>query len=358
MNEPRPKKSITLPLTLLVLLCLVLAAVVANIVYLRAHQKPAEARLATPTPEAFQKQTPEPSRAADVPVETATPVPAAESSEPPVWQFDSNDERFWKEDAIWLSGSYRSPDLSVTVETVVDTETFHRRVTYYVADIYVRDVTHIQTASCRGDCKLAGHGDVEKAAKRVNALVAISGDYCGFHRDSLVIRNGTVYRKSVRTDMDVCLLLRDGTMETVLARNVNLKKILEKDPWQAWQFGPALTNSDGSVRSVFPDSSLNPRNPRSCIGYVEPGHYKFVVVDGRQKQSRGVTLKELAVLMNSLGCCVSFNLDGGNSAHFFWEDTIFSNPSGGGREISDIIYVAKEEFPASVYYHGKDGLHL
>ena len=90
---------------------------------------------------------------------------------------------------------------------------------------------------------------------------------------------------------------------------------------------------------------------------VQGGSGLFVVADGRQKESRGLTLSELAALMETLGCRSAFNLDGGASAHFYWNDEIYSNPSKGGRNISDIIYVEKESYPDSDFFHGKDGMH-
>ncbi len=351
------KKSSLLPLILLIVLCLALSAIVYDILRLHRAYTAYVPYYATPAPTATQKAlslSPSPETTARA---TFSPVPAADATpEPAARQFNTDTDRFWTEGALTRLDDYRSPTLSVRVDTVVDSTTFSRLVTYYVADIYVSDVTAVRTASCKGDFSRTGHGSVEQTAKNVNALVAISGDYYGFHRDSLVIRNGEIYRKSIRDDMDVCLLLRDGTMETYRANTITVKAILEKDPWQAWQFGPALIKSNGAARTAFPDSTILTRNPRSCIGYVDPGHYLFVVVDGRQKHSKGLTLKELAVLMTSLGCKQAFNLDGGASAHFYWKDTVFNSPSKGGRPMSDIIYIAKEDYPASPYHHGKDGI--
>ena len=350
------KKSIVLPLVLLCVLGLALAATVGYIFYIHHIDAQPAPRLMTPEPShtSAPASTHAPSA---TPLVTVSPVPAAEATKAPSYAFTADAKRFWTEGARKTEDSYRSPTLSLTVETVVDTKTFGRRVTYYVADIYVRDVKQVLTASCRGDFSKTGHGSVLRTAKQVNAIVAISGDYCGFHKDSLVIRNGTVYRKSIRKDMDVCLLLKDGTMETYRAGKISLNDVLEKDPWQAWQFGPLLLDQEGDARTSFASSSIGARNPRCCIGYVDPGHYKFVVVDGRSKQSRGVTLPELASLMEMLGCRRAFNLDGGASAHFFYKDKIFNVPSNnGGRQISDIIYIAKEDYPDAFYFHGKDGI--
>lgn len=309
---------------------------------------------ATATPTVTVTETPSPT---DTPSPTETPIlySAADPTPQPVYELDTFTDRFWLDGILKTENVYRTPDLSILFQCVYDTENFHRRETYYVAEIFVSDVTQIQAASFRDDFSKIGSGDVEQMAIRHDAIIAISGDYYGFHSSSLVIRNGTVYRTKLNHD-DVCLLLRDGTMETISGKAASIDAILEKDPWQAWQFGPALLDEGGNARTSFPSSKLSVQNPRSCIGYVEPGHYFFVVVDGRQKNARGMTLAELASLMESLGCVQAFNLDGGASAHFFWDGKVISRPSGGGRNISDIIYIARESYPASPTFSGKDGL--
>ena len=347
-----------LPLILLVLCSIALLLLVGYIIGINLivrRQPVYTAALPDPTAVADTTETPSPTV-----LPSATPVPSfptpADATPTPALQLNTFSDRFWTEGVLSGESVYRSPDLTIYYSRVYDTETFGRKETYFLAEIFASDVTQIKTASFKDDFSRMGHGDVEKMAKAHNALVAISGDYYGFHRDSLVIRNGEVYRKKLNGS-DVCLLLRDGTMETIRGKNADIDEILRKDPWQAWQFGPVLMDEGGYARTNFADSMLNARNPRSCIGYVEPGHYFFVVVDGRQKNAKGLTLFELASLMESLGCVQAFNLDGGASAHFFWNGRVISNPSGGGREISDIIYLEKETYPVSPYYCGKDGLH-
>ncbi len=287
------------------------------------------------------------------PEETIAPMPADESSEPDNGGL-ADVPPFWMHGSLFIGDEYRSPTLSVKVTVHNDSHEFGRRIMYYVADIHVRDVTQIRTVATHKDFSKARRGRVREMAKGVDALIAISGDYCAARKDSLIIRNGVVYRSKL-DDGDVCLLLKNGEMQTIQRKDANLKSILKKDPWQAWQFGPALLDSKGNAIKSFPGSKIRSLNPRCSIGYVEPGHYFFVVVDGRQKDSKGVTLAELAVLMKSLGCRQAYNLDGGASAHMYWKGTIFSDPSGGGRKISDIIYIAKEPYPSSQFYCGKEG---
>ncbi len=268
---------------------------------------------------------------------------------------DDNTPPFWADGILFIGDEYRSPSLVVKVSVHKDTKTWKKPVVYYVCDIRVRDVTQICTASFGGGFDKLGSERIKTIAKNSNALAAISGDYYGCHKTTLVIRNGILYRKKTGYG-DVCLLLRSGEMETIPKGEVDLDTIIAMDPWQAWEFGPELIDRNGHARTSFPGCGIAGENPRSCIGCIEPGHYLLVTVDGRQSASRGLTLSELAALMQSLGCTKAYNLDGGASSQFYWKGTVYNKPSKGGRKISDIIYVAKESYPTSLFYAGKSSL--
>ena len=122
------------------------------------------------------------------------------------------------------------------------------------------------------------------------------------------------------------------------------------DVWQGWQFGPYLINEDGTPRTEFPTYQIKTNNPRTVLGYYEPGHYCFVVVDGRRSgYSQGLTLKNLAQLMVDLGCVQAYNMDGGASSQFFWNGKLFNRPSGDGlRPITDIVYLVEPVFDAEL----------
>jgi exopolysaccharide biosynthesis protein len=80
------------------------------------------------------------------------------------------------------------------------------------------------------------------------------------------------------------------------------------------------------------------------IGYYEPGHYAFVIVDGRTKYySEGMTFTEVSAFMAELGCKVAYNLDGGQSAQMVLEDNLVNMPANGGRRVGDIIYLERME---------------
>jgi hypothetical protein len=80
----------------------------------------------------------------------------------------------------------------------------------------------------------------------------------------------------------------------------------------------AISGEEVLVMGGAPISDLNDTalHPRTAVGYSKNGRYLYlVVVDGRQPfYSEGITLKELADLMISLGAQNAMNLDGGGSS--------------------------------------------
>ena len=236
---------------------------------------------------------------------------------------------------VTTENSYSSPDISVTV-----TEETLGRTTYYLADIYVRDITCFQ-AALAGNTYGSGFRDsIEDMALLNNALVAVNGDYYGNTSEGVVIRNGVIYRAN-RTDCDVCVLYYDGSMEVMPGQSFSVEEAVQNGAWQAWTFGPALLDTDGSVLTAFASTSrIISANPRTAIGYYESGHYCMVVVDGRG-ESAGITLPALSQLFYDLGCKAAYNLDGGNSSIMVWQSVVINNPSGGGRESSDALLITE-----------------
>lgn len=234
-------------------------------------------------------------------------------------------------------GFYRDENLSLTLQTHCE-----NGVTYYTADFYLRTVTELKTAMAGKTFATGVAGSVLEMAKEENALLAVSGDYFGIRQRGVVIRNGKVHRKSVAHD--VCVLYYDGTMETYPFSEFDVEKAIAGGAWQAWDFGPELLDKESKAKTEF-HPGIAGENPRIGIGYYEPGHYVLVAVDGRQTHSRGMTLPEFAALFESLGCKKAYNLDGGHSAVMTYKEEIYSSPSKkGGRDISDIIYLAPASY--------------
>ena len=237
--------------------------------------------------------------------------------------------------------SYKSSTVDITVKTYTVRDTYSKITSYHVADIYVKNVTSIRTAAGRSfDTRY--ERTVKDIAKDAGALLAIDGDTYARVKNSFIVRNGVLYRDKPIEDTDICILYRDGHMETKKWGTFTMEEVVASDPWQVWEFGPALLDEDGHAVEIT--HKLASWNPRAAIGYYEPGHYCFVVVDGRDHDwSEGVRLSALSRMMEDLGCKVAYNLDGGDSAQMYWNGEIISKSRNESRVVSDIIYILPEE---------------
>lgn len=233
--------------------------------------------------------------------------------------------------------SYQSDDARIAVNMVQEDG-----VTYFVSDVWVRNIELVRAAFAKGQFGTGISDSVINMAEENGAYVAVSGDFCGAHNSGVVIRNGVLYRETNGTK-EVCVIYYDGTMQTYTADEFSLEDAVANGAWQAWSFGPRLMEDGHALTEI--KSKIGRANPRCAIGYYEPGHYCLVLVDGRQSgYSAGMTLDQLAALMEKLGCVSAYNLDGGATAMMYYDgEGIISSPSGGGRYSSDIIYIGKGE---------------
>lgn len=271
------------------------------------------------------------------PQATPTPVPRqqeeTQTDEPePVRQYsgvwgEKFADKFTEGEIIRTEDSYQSENVCITLTHVKE-----NGISYYIADIYISDIKYLRTAF--GPKGFGSRGMTADLAAANNAIVAISGDHCSQRHEGITIRNGVLYRET--RYKDVCILLTDGRMITVPNSAVDIEELKAAAPWQVWSFGPRLLE-DGKSMTTF-NSDVTPKNPRSAIGYVEPGHYYFVQVDARKGTgSSGMTLAELSKLFESLGCETAYNLDGGQTAGIAWGGELRSFAYG--RSVSDIIYI-------------------
>lgn len=236
---------------------------------------------------------------------------------------------------------YQSENVSITVTRHTENPFSNAALTYFVADIYIQDISSLRTASERGFEKTST-SKIQKLAASVNAILAVNGDYPAGTTNSFIFRNGQAYRLRSTPSRDVLLLYKDGTIQTIAAEDFDPNMDLT-DVWQGWQFGPILLDENGEPRRSFPGSRITGNNPRTAFGYYEPGHYCFVVVDGRQgKYSQGLEMRHLARLMYDLGCTQAYNMDGGASSQMVWTDKLYNQPCGEHqRSLSDIIYITE-----------------
>ena len=201
---------------------------------------------------------------------------------------------------------------------------------------------------------------VDELAQANGALFAVSGDYFKNSSIGFIVRDGELYRDE-STPNDICLLYLDGSMEILEGEGFSPDYAIEKQVWQAWSFGPSLLTEDGLPKTDNNDFNVNgsqqvngspfhnqsamfAKHPRNLIGYVEPGHYIFILIDGRDEgYSCGVDFVDESQIAYDEGCILAYNLDGGISAMMVYDNAVVSQPYNGGRPISDIIYLVESD---------------
>ena len=271
---------------------------------------------------------------------TEPAVTETEPTEPPVpkteWQIKFADK--FTDEVVVTENSYTSPYVSIHIDKTSYGKGWGAN-TYFVADIYVASLDNFKTTTAHNEMRYFSTQDVLEMDAASNAILAISGDFYAYQATGFLMRNGYLYR-SDPTFCDVCVLYDNGVMETYSKNGYNQQEVLDRGAVQVWNFGPNLLDENGKVcKSFNMDDHVTARNPRSAIGYYEPGHYCLVVVDGREYDyAAGVLIPDLAKIFEDLGCKVAYNLDGGGSACMTFNDAYHSVPSE-IRALSDLVIV-------------------
>jgi hypothetical protein len=91
-----------------------------------------------------------------------------------------------------------------------------------------------------------------------------------------------------------------------------------------------------------PGFNVEGRHPRTAIGADDDGFLYLVVIDGRNENSAGMDIGELAGYLAGLGVTRAINLDGGGSSTFMRGGQVLNTPSDGKlRDVSTVISVTR-----------------
>lgn len=244
--------------------------------------------------------------------------------------------------------NYTSDKLNISIKQVV-TGSGSDQITYYTADVKTTDASLLKSAFAKNEFGRNITADTSEIASDHQAIFAINGDYYGFRSDGVIIRNGVLYRNEPARE--AVAFYKDGTMASYDEEKVSAQTLLNNGVLQTLSFGPALITNGQLVQGFnnvkidtnFGNRSITSANPRTGVGMIAPNHYVFVVVDGRQSDSRGMTLDEFAKLFADLGAKEAYNLDGGGSSTMYFNGRVVNNPQGkqDERGVSDILYLGE-----------------
>jgi exopolysaccharide biosynthesis protein len=247
-------------------------------------------------------------------------------------------------DAVITENSYTSDDLTITIteKTVDNTQV-------YIADIQTEDPSLLMAGLADDTFGRNVSATTSSIAESCGAILAINGDYYGFRDTGYVMRNGYLYRDTASGDADQedLVIYEDGTMDVVKESDVTAEELEENGAVQIYSFGPGLIE-DGEIAVDENDEvgKSMTSNPRTAIGMIVEGHYVMVVSDGRTEESEGLTLEQLAGVMQELSCTAAYNLDGGGSSTMYFNGEVVNKSTTNGnsiseRKVSDIVYIAE-----------------
>lgn len=218
------------------------------------------------------------------------------------------------------------------------------QVSYVLADIYVGDITCLRTAFAQDMYGVGYSEKLSDMSEEMRAVLAINGDSYSNNRhkdNGTIIRNGTIYRNRP-TDAETCVLNWDGTIDIYGPGLLDAQQLVDRGAYQSWVFGPSLLEENGKAKESFLTwSYIKQSHPRTAIGYFEPGHYCLLLVDGRQKGTRGMFPDEMAKVFEELGCKAAYNLDGGHCSFMTFQDWVANHPYKPEHEITDGIFITE-----------------
>ncbi len=237
--------------------------------------------------------------------------------------------------------SYQTDKLSVSVE-----QKTKDGMTYFVCDIKVSDVSQLRTAFAGDDFRSGIFEATSDIAGRHSPVLAINADFCRYHHDGVIIRNGEVLRRQNIKKHHLLIVDENGDLSAMTDRSgkqgLVANKLEQQNTWQTFEFGPVLVENGEPVKlpeTFYINCHDGYYEPRTAIGQIGPLHYIVIVVDGRREgYSTGASMPQLQQLFLDEGAEFAFNLDGGGSSTLCFQGEVINMPSGGKqRSVSDVI---------------------
>ena len=244
--------------------------------------------------------------------------------------------------ATVTDSSYKDDNISVNLS-----ETTVNSTQVYIADVTVSSSDYLKTAFAQNAFGTNVTAKTSETAADNNAILAVNGDYYGANSTGYVIRNGVVYRDTVREDSSNgdLAIYKDGSFKIIYENQISADQLVKDGVVNLLAFGPALVeNGEIAVGTNEEVGQAMASNPRTAIGIIDENHYIIVVSDGRTSESKGLSLYQMAEVMKSYGVKTAYNLDGGGSSTLYFNGQVINKPTTGGnkiseRSVSDIVYI-------------------
>ncbi|WP_270550766.1 phosphodiester glycosidase family protein [Clostridium perfringens] len=248
--------------------------------------------------------------------------------------FNEQNEIYINRDEELGSIEYKSNTMSINILPIKKT---NPNINMWEVNIKLSSGSQIKSAFAYDKFNLRNREKTSDIAKRHNAILAINGAAAGFNKSSYVIRESIIYRDT-RLDCAPLVIQKDGDFR-IYDDDLSGKELVERGAMHTYDFGPDLIRG-GEIVDYGNTWYKEGLAPRTVIGQKGPLEYVILVIDGRSKESAGMSLYDTAIELKNRGCYWGYNLDGGGSTTLYFDGEVLNTPSdlNGERKISDILY--------------------
>lgn len=155
----------------------------------------------------------------------------------------------------------------------------------------------------------------------------------------LVIEDGQL--RTTNTGASYSLVGMDKDNKMVVSNSMTYSKCQQLNLRCAVSFGPVIIiNGNATIKSGTGGWGMQ---PRTAIAQRKDGAILMLVIDGRQKESLGATLRQVQDILLDNGAYNAFNLDGGASTTMVYNGNVVNSPSDilGERYVPNAFIVTK-----------------
>lgn len=155
----------------------------------------------------------------------------------------------------------------------------------------------------------------------------------------IVIEDGKL--KSGSKTQNYKIVGLDSSNRMVISNSLNYAGMQKLNLTSAVTFGPVIImNGQPTIRNGDGGWGIQ---PRTAIGQKKDGTVLMLVIDGRQKDSLGATLKNVQDIFLKYGAYNAFNLDGGASTTMVYDGKVVNKPSDimGERYVPNAFIITK-----------------
>ena len=189
-------------------------------------------------------------------------------------------------------------------------------------------------------------------ARTGKAVLAISDDAytsrSNYNKNAgLIIRNGKALKDSPHRNpkistfpaLAVMAFLPDGGMAVYENGETTIRKMLAKGVQNSYSFGPILVQYGVETQTArYNPSQLHMgEHPRNAIGMYAKNDYLILTVNGRDNDTKGVSLGWVTDKFLEKGVKTAFNLDGGGTSVVIFMGEILNKTEKAARPVTSLI---------------------